>query len=152
MFRATLLTVLVCLHYFASTGPWHSPRTHPPRSSVAGDAVRATFVRRSIAFEPNEGQFDRDLRFVGRTADHSVAVTDDELIMAWSGDGAGKDRDTDIVRMRLVGAERTSVEAEEELPGKANYLIGNDRSSWHTNVRTFARVRRPNAYAGIDVV
>jgi hypothetical protein len=26
MFRATLLTVLVCLHYCASTGPWHSLR------------------------------------------------------------------------------------------------------------------------------
>ena len=152
MLRATLLTVVVCLHYCASTGPWRSPRRNPPPSSVAEDAVRATFARRPIAFEPNEGQFDSDVRFVGRAADHSVGVTDDELIMVWTGDGAMKERGADVVRMRLVGAERTSVEAEEELPGRVNHLIGNDRSNWHTNLRTFAKVRRPNAYAGIDVV
>ena len=152
MFRATLLTVLVCLHYCASTGPWHPKRNPPPSSVAGGPSVRATLVSRPIAFEPNEGQFDKDVRFVGRAANHSVGVTDDELIMVWTGDATMNDRGADVVRMRLVGAERTSVEAEEELPGKVNHLIGNDRSNWHTNLRTFAKVRRPDAYAGIDVM
>lgn len=152
MFRATLLTVLVCLHYCASTGPWHPERNPPPSSVAGGPSVRATLVSRPIAFEPNEGQFDKDVRFVGRAANHSVGVTDDELIMVWTGDATMNDRGADVVRMRLVGAERTSVEAEEELPGKVNHLIGNDRSNWHTNLRTFAKIRRPDAYAGIDVL
>ena len=92
MFRATLLTVLMCLHYCASTGPWHPKRNPPPSSVAGGPSVRATLVSRPIAFEPNEGQFDRDVRFVGRAANHSVGVTDDELIMVWTGDAAMNDR------------------------------------------------------------
>ena len=38
------------------------------------------------------------------------------------------------------------------LPGKANYFIGNDPARWKTEVPTFAKVRYPAVYPGIDVV
>src|SRR2546425_5612407 len=39
-----------------------------------------------------------------------------------------------------------------ELPGKANYFIGNDPTKWRTNVSTYAKVRYDDLYPGIDLV
>lgn len=58
-----------------------------------------------------------------------------------------------VLRMKLIGANRgASVEGLEELEGKVNYLIGNDKAQWRTNISTFARVRYAQVYPGIDVV
>jgi hypothetical protein len=39
-----------------------------------------------------------------------------------------------------------------ELPGKSNYLTGNDPKKWRTNVPTYGRVRYENIYPGVDLV
>ncbi len=44
------------------------------------------------------------------------------------------------------------VEALEELPGKANYFLGNDPTKWRTNVPTYARVHYQDLYPGIDLI
>src|SRR2546426_6077837 len=41
---------------------------------------------------------------------------------------------------------------QEELPGKANYFIGNDPSKWRTDVPTYAKVQYTNVYPGIDLI
>jgi hypothetical protein len=40
----------------------------------------------------------------------------------------------------------------DELSGKANYLIGNDRKKWRTNVPLYAKVRYREVYPGVDLV
>src|SRR4029079_9277116 len=40
----------------------------------------------------------------------------------------------------------------DELPGKVNYLTGDNPQEWRTNVSTFAKVTQPQVYPGIDVV
>ena len=60
---------------------------------------------------------------------------------------------SDVIRMELVGAAADSkVSGVEPLAGKANYLIGNDPSKWHTDVATFARVKYAGVYPGVDLV
>ena len=55
--------------------------------------------------------------------------------------------------MLLAGANPTSqVVGLEELPGKANYFIGNDRTKWRTNIPTYAKVRYQEVYPGVDLV
>ena len=54
--------------------------------------------------------------------------------------------------MKLVGAQHPAAEALDELPGKANYFIGNDPKRWRTNVPTYAKVRYRDVYPGVDVV
>jgi photosystem II stability/assembly factor-like uncharacterized protein len=56
-------------------------------------------------------------------------------------------------RLILAGA-RPSVEVigVDELPGKANYLLGNDPAQWRTGIPTFAKVRYRQIYAGVDLV
>jgi hypothetical protein len=58
-----------------------------------------------------------------------------------------------VLRMRLVGANaKATVTGGDELPGKANYFIGNDPKKWRTNVPRYARVRYEGVYRGIDLV
>jgi hypothetical protein len=59
----------------------------------------------------------------------------------------------DVVRLKLLGASAVpQVSGLDELPGKSNYLLGNDPKKWRTNVPNYAKVRYENVYPGIDLV
>jgi hypothetical protein len=58
-----------------------------------------------------------------------------------------------VLRMKLVGANPAAkVTGAEELPGKANYFIGNDPKKWRSNVPTYSKVRYQNVYPGVDLL
>jgi hypothetical protein len=57
------------------------------------------------------------------------------------------------LRVKLLKARRPGeAEGVEELPGRANYFIGNDPKNWRRDVPSFARVRCRSVYPGIDLV
>ena len=56
------------------------------------------------------------------------------------------------VRIRLVGANpHPRFTVLDPLPGRVNYLIGNDPAKVHRNVPTFGRVKKSEVYPGVDV-
>ncbi len=58
-----------------------------------------------------------------------------------------------VLRMKLVGANPApKVLGLNELPGKANYFIGNDPTKWRTNVPTYSKVCYHDIYPGVDLV
>jgi hypothetical protein len=58
-----------------------------------------------------------------------------------------------VLRVRLLGANPAAkVTGAEELPGKANYFIGNDPKKWHTSVPTYAKVNYKDVYPGVDLL
>jgi hypothetical protein len=54
--------------------------------------------------------------------------------------------------MALVGANPQRLHGVDRLPGTVNYLVGNDPRAWRTSIPTFARVRIPDVYPGVDLV
>ena len=55
--------------------------------------------------------------------------------------------------MQLIGGNtQPQVVGLEELPGKANYLIGNDSKKWCTKVSRYSRVKYQEVYPGIDLI
>ncbi len=57
------------------------------------------------------------------------------------------------VRMQLIGANpKAGVAGLDELPGKVNYLRGNDPKRWQTNVATYGKVKLNSVYDGVDLV
>ncbi|MBF0537365.1 MAG: SBBP repeat-containing protein, partial [Nitrospirae bacterium] len=65
----------------------------------------------------------------------------------------------DILRIKFAGMDlhNTDVNAPEltatdALEGKSNYLIGNSKEKWLTNVTAYRRVKYTNLYPGIDLV
>lgn len=58
-----------------------------------------------------------------------------------------------VLRMKLVGANPApNAIALDELPGKSNYLIGNDPAKWRTHIPLYARVAFQKIYPGVDLV
>ena len=60
---------------------------------------------------------------------------------------------TDVVRLQLAGAQAGDQGCQRrELPGTANYFIGNDPAKWRTSVPTYAKVQYSGVYPGVDLV
>jgi Beta-propeller repeat/Domain of unknown function DUF11 len=102
-----------------------------------------------LSFEPNQGQTDPQVKFLARGGGYGLYLTESEAVLALHARG----EQNSIIRMSLDRANRGEiVDAQEELPGKSNYFIGNDPANWHRNIPQFARVRYHDVYPGIDLV
>ncbi len=67
-----------------------------------------------------------------------------------------KDRDNAsargvAVRMTFAGASTPALVAEDQLPGRHNYFLGNDASKWRSDVPLYRAVRYREVHRGIDV-
>lgn len=57
------------------------------------------------------------------------------------------------IEMKLAGANpNANLTAGDRLPGKTNYLLGNDPAKWRRDIPQFARLRYENVYPGINLV
>ena len=121
-------------------------------------------------FEKNQGQSDPSVKYLSRSGRYSMFLTDDATTVismiggqihkgpasAMTNQPSNPDQDRQVesdVRIRLAGANpHPAVAGLEPLPGRVNYLIGNDKSKWHTGIPTFGRVKFSNVYPGVDLV
>jgi hypothetical protein len=124
--------------------------------------------RLPLYFEVNRGQVDKSVRYLARSGRYSLFLTDDSAVFSMIGGdfhkgplpagfpykAGGETHLTEsAVRVRLVGANpNPQVEGLDPLPGRVNYMIGNDKKDWHRDIPTFGRVRFNNVYPGVDVV
>ena len=110
--------------------------------------VAGAYGRLPLAFEPNRGQSDRRVRFLAHAGDATLFVTEDEALLSL-GRANGK---PSLVRTKLVGASPTPVIVPEgKLPGRVNYLLGNDPSRWRVGIPSHARLVERSVYRGIDL-
>src|SRR5712691_2343021 len=139
-----------------------------PAVAATDARVSESYGKLPLQFEANRGQTHKDVRFLSRGAGYSLYLTGGEAVVVLAKPNADAKRDARgaptrpgakaqvksvALRMSLVGAARKPVvNGREELPGKANYFIGKDRSKWRTNVPTYAKVQYQNVYPGIDLV
>jgi len=64
-----------------------------------------------------------------------------------------QDSDPALLEMKLIAANpAAAASAADALPGKTNYLIGNDPQHWRTGIPNYAKVKFQAVYQGIDVV
>jgi hypothetical protein len=120
-----------------------------------------------MSFEENRGQAPADVRFLTRAGGFTFLVTGDGGRMRWLSQCPARQqspaaaepcvpgREDESITMRIGAAGKAAASSEygeAMLPGKVNYLLGSDPSQWRTGLATYARVRRSNAYPGIDLV
>jgi len=56
------------------------------------------------------------------------------------------------VRMQMVNANpNTQLVASQQESSKVNYMVGRDRTKWHSNIPVYGRVEYKQVYDGIDV-
>jgi Cep192 domain 4/Beta-propeller repeat/HYDIN/CFA65/VesB-like, Ig-like domain len=137
---------------------WGTHRSHASVQAVAEissgnvsapNQPRPTgYGRLPLGFEANRGQTDGHVKFISRGSAYTLFLGSNESVFA---SRAGDE--SSALRVKLIGANPSStISGIEELPGKSNYFIGNDRSKWLTNVPTYSRVKYRNAYPGVDLV
>ena len=143
--------------------------THSADTSTH-EAPSGRYGRLPLAFEANHGQTDGQVQFLARASGYQLFLTRGDAVLAFrasatesraSGGVPAKtqlaqptgDMKQAVVRMALEGANPDPhVMGLEQLPGKVNYLRGNDPDEWQTNVPAYAKVRYEAVYAGIDLV
>ena len=100
----------------------------------------------AMAFEPNRGQSDSRVKFLGRGPGYTVFLTATEAVFKLN------DPAEPAVRTRLIGANASPrMTPADMLAGRSNYLIGNDPQQWRTGVPQFRKVRYDAIYPGIDL-
>ena len=144
-----------------------------PSDATTKIAVSESYGKLPLSFEANVGQTSSQVKFLSRGQGYTLFLTPSgEAVLALRKSVPKRDPlkptalvsmpappipdatgPLAIVRMKLVGANaKPRVEALDELPGKANYLIGNDPKKWRTNVPLYAKVRYREVYPGVDLV
>jgi Beta-propeller repeat len=118
-----------------------------PRQAFFLTASEADLVLENGSTRRNKPELNHDLT--------SLAMLLPELLRreALRGDEQTNSGNRDILlRMKLVGTnEDVRGVGVDELPGSASYFFGRDPAKWITDVRTYARVKFPHVYPGIDL-
>ncbi|AGY59189.1 SBBP repeat-containing protein [Gloeobacter kilaueensis] len=140
-----------------------------PASAEKLSVAHQQYGQLPVSFEPNVGQAPAAVRFLARTGGYRVALLPTEALFAFQSATPGLTKDkgkiqpsrlrpktntkTALVQMQLLGANsQAQLAGIDALPGKVNYLKGNDPSQWHTDVATYARVESKGVYPGVDLI
>jgi uncharacterized protein (TIGR03437 family) len=132
------------------------PAPASPLSQPAGANLSRDYGKLPLAFEPNVGQTDAQVRFLARGGGMTTFFTDSETVMVLGRrprQAAPGQVEQAVVRMKLAGAGQPQrAIGIEKLPGISNYFIGNDPTKWRTDVPHYARIQYEGVYPGIDLV
>jgi len=149
------------LLYFAVFSTSLSGQTDLGSTSFRHPSIAlASYGRLPLGFEANSGQTDARVKFLSYGRGFSLFLADAEAVVVLKKPDRCRTKSTpneslsgNAIRMQLLGANTTArVVGSEELPGKANYFIGNDPSKWRTNIPTYAKVKYEDVFPGIDLV
>lgn len=129
-----------------------------PEVDVHGRAARPAHSTPALPamFEKNDGQCDPEVRFLSRGAGHTLFVTAAGAVLQLhpqQTSNTGPEPVGSAVRMDIVGADRRArITGADPLPGRVNYLVGNDPKAWRQDVPTYGKVKCAGVYPGIDLV
>jgi hypothetical protein len=111
-----------------------------PEISHARQLLRDLPVR----FEPNQGQWNPQVKFFARAGDSRLLLTSNEAVLSVGGQAVG---------LSLLHSNRSAqVAGLDPLPTRANYFLGADRNQWRTGVTQYSRVKYADVYPGIDLI
>jgi Beta-propeller repeat/Putative binding domain, N-terminal len=109
-------------------------------ATLRRDAVTlAKYDKLPLAFERVS-----DSRFQARGQGYSVNIGGVRATIGLPSSGT--------IEMQFVHAKEHIAIPDKELPGKVNYIRGNDPQRWKLGLSTYERVTYPDLYPGIDVV
>jgi len=139
--------LLVLVAPFAVAGPRADAAAGRQVAAVAG------FGQLPLSFEENRGQTDPRVKFLSRGQGYTLFLTDRDAVFSLQRPGRAAANRAEVIRLRLLEAKQpASVTGADPLPGKTNYLLGNNAASWPTGVGTFQRVVYRGVYPGIDLI
>jgi len=100
-----------------------------------------------LSFIENRGQSPEDVRFMVRIEGPTVFFTPSEVIFSLS-----QGNNSSAVHMAFEDSNPGQIIGEEQLPGQANFFIGNDSTQWISDIPTFGSIRYKEIYPGVDLI
>lgn len=111
----------------------------PPSSSIS-------FANLPLAFEQNNGQVDRSIKFLSRQNSAQLCLLPGETLV-------GFPNSRTPLRMKFSGANLfAEIKGVDALPGHENYLLGNQQTNWRTDVPTFRKVIYEEIYPHTNLI
>lgn len=117
-----------------------------PKSEGASSKIKMDGL--PIVFEPNLQQADSRYRFITHQNGLAIGFLDRSLEIRL----ATKDGGAKALQIAFEGAATGTASGEQLLPGRVNYLRGNDPSAYRRGIPTYAQVRYSSLYPGTDLV
>lgn len=140
------LAALISLIFLLAGAATAAPPVGPASPSTVDATKRLQLF--PLAFERNEGQADPAAKYVARGAGYSLLLMPGETVL-----NVGRKDTFEQIRLKFDGADAAAqASGQDRLPTIVNYIIGNDRSLWHTNIATFGKVTYRRLYPGIDLL
>ena len=140
------------------------------RTGVDTPRWEKAYAQLPMGFEENRGQAARDVKFVSHGSGYALSLAPQEVDVALlrrramtasplhrpaalrALREARKALKTTVIRMQLEGANPApAIAANEPLPGRSNYFIGNNPDKWVTDVPSYGGVKYSGIYPGVDV-
>ncbi|MGA8142841.1 MAG: Ig-like domain-containing protein [Candidatus Acidiferrales bacterium] len=159
-----LLGIMALLSATVAKAQAPNSNTHTARGAT-GSRIAAKAVSLPLFFEANQGQAASRVKFLTRGSGYTMFLTPTETVLVDADTRSGRNKNkmaasldlksasASAVRMQLIGANRApSMTGFDKLPGKVNYLLGNDPKGWHTGVPLYSRVDAKQVYPGVDLV
>lgn len=114
------------------------------------DELKQSYNRLPMNFEVNRGQADPEIKYLARGRGYRIFLTETEAVLSLQKNDSS--RRSNFLRFKLQNARRDSqITATGLLPGKSNYLIGNDPAQWQTEIPNYSRVEYAEVYSGIGL-
>lgn len=133
--------------------------------------LRETYGRLPLRFEANDGQTNRQVKFLARGDGYNLFLTSQEAVLTLRGNQKMGAADADaanreniqpagqsqesraVLRMKLAGANPVPlVQGCDKLPGRSHYFIGNDPRQWRTDIPHYGRIKYSGVYPGVDLI
>jgi len=140
---------LACLFFLLFTTLTGTIASHPSAPSDSQRAQLSSLANLPLSFERNQGQTDPRAMFLSRGSNYAIFLTPDGAALRL---GAAGTRDAALSLKLLAANPAPLVQGVDELPGKANYFVGNDPVAWRTNIATYAKVKYADVYPSIDLL
>jgi Beta-propeller repeat len=160
-----LMLVLSWLGLQESTAPLSSaatPSKHTtPDDTTIRSRVSSVYHKLPLSFEVNQGQTDKQVKFMSRGNNYSLFLTPTQAVLAFSQPSKTdkqvvkpqKQAKGAVLRMEWVGGNRTpQILGLQPLPGKSNYFTSQNPQNWHAKISNYAKVQYRSVYPGIDLV
>ncbi|HEX4002776.1 MAG TPA: choice-of-anchor D domain-containing protein [Candidatus Acidoferrales bacterium] len=123
------------------------------RGAVPATSSRQTPLSVPFAFEPNVGQADSRVAFIGRGRGLTLSLTRREIVIQVARAARPKiSAAPGTISLRLNGSSGFAWQGNKKLRSETNYLVGNNPRLWHTHVPHFAQAIAADAEPGVGVV
>src|SRR5829696_9034220 len=135
-------------HSYYSAASTDSQSGAAPQHMSEREALDA-YGKLPLSFVPNEGQTDKAVRYYAQGAGYGFFFTEGGAMLSFA---EGKGRGGHALALNFLGANpHATLTARQRLPGKVNYLVGDESTKWQQGLTTHAELLYGGLWPGIDM-